>query len=289
MGIHFGLSCGTLGEFYQGPSFCEPGDIGIVSPLIPKYSRVTFAFSGSEHSHVPSLAVTADTKWKMFDGIARFCRLNSVLPPEGTWFNSSDLPVGHGFASSTADIVAAIRCIARVYNLNPTPEDFIAVLSGIERSDSVFLPMTTFFSSSHHRILDSFRKRLKLTAVYMLDGADIDTQSRSLELQEFYIRRSKDYAPIFADLCHSIKTHDVSLLCRCATRSAELSQEISPKEQFNKFHTAMKRFEAAGLIVAHTGTILGFLFEGAFPESKRAELRQFIKNCGGLAQFVEIF
>ncbi|NSX56821.1 hypothetical protein [Parasulfitobacter algicola] len=290
MCLHVGLSCGTLGEFYQGPSFGnDVSEIAIISPLIPKYSRITFVPKTSSCSpFIASQEVTRETKPKMFAGIDHYCALHGLEAPDGIWLNVSDLPTGHGFASSTADIVAGIRCVARVQKREPNTSDFLKILSKIERSDSVFINETTFFSSSHHRVLGSFGARLGLTAVFTFDGEEVSTENTKEQLIAYYQDNENDYRRLAHDLRECLQNRDVRLLCECSTRSAELSQQVMPKKHYAHVQEAAEIFGADGIVVAHTGTILGLLF-GERPDSVKAQsISGYFKCFGARADFVEI-
>lgn len=291
MCLHVGLSCGTLGEFYQGPSFgSDESEIAIVSPLIPKYSRTTFVPKASSCCpFIASQEVTRHTKPKMFAGIEHYCALHGLEMPEGIWLSVSDLPTGHGFASSTADIVAGIRCAARIYNRAPNVSDFLTILPKIERSDSVFMNETTLFSSSHHRVLGAFGARLGLTAVFTLDGEEVSTDKTKEKLITYYQDNESDYRRLIQDLRECLQNRDVRLLCECSTRSAELSQQIMPKKHFAHVQEAAEIFGADGIVVAHTGTILGLLFRERPDSTKAKSIAVYFKCFGAHVNFVEIF
>lgn len=290
MCLHVGLSCGTLGEFYQGPSFGKDGsEIAIVSPLIPKYSRTTFVPAHSPYCPIiASQEVTRDTKPKMFAGIEHYCAGHGLDVPDGTWLNATDLPTGHGFASSTADIVAGIRCAARIHKREPSISDFLNILSKIERSDSVFMNETTVFSSSHHKVLGAFGTRLNLTAVFMLDGEEVCTDKTKERLTNYYQQNAKDYRKLMSDLQACLENQDPRRLCECSTRSAALSQEIMPKKHYAQMQDAAQIFDADGIVVAHTGTILGLLFCERPDISKAKAMASYFKSFGAHADFVEI-
>lgn len=290
MCLHVGLSCGTLGEFYQGPSFGNDGsEIAIVSPLIPKYSRMTFVPAASPYCPIiTSQEVTRETKPKMFAGIDQYCALYGLGMPDGTWLNASDLPTGHGFASSTADIVAGIRCVARIYKRDPSISDFLHILAKIERSDSVFMNETTFFSSSHHKVLGAFGAKLKLTAVFMLDGQQINTDKTKEKLVSYYHENADEYRRLMADVQACLENQDTQLLCQCSTRSAALSQRIMPKKHYAQMQDAAQIFDADGIVVAHTGTILGMLFCQRPDISKANAITAYFNSFGAHADFVEI-
>lgn len=290
MCLHVGLSCGTLGEFYQGPAFESDGsEIAIVSPLIPKYSRTTFVPKDSARCPlIASQKVTRDIKPKMFAGIEHYCTLHGLEMPEGIWLSVSDLPTGHGFASSTADIVAGIRCAARIYNRAPNVSDFLTILPKIERSDSVFMNETTFFSSSHHRVLGAFGARLGLTAVFTLDGEEVSTENTKEQLIAYYQDNQNDYRKLARDLRECLQNRDARLLCECSTRSAELSQQVMPKKHYAHVQEAAEIFDADGIVVAHTGTILGLLFSERPDSAKAQSISVYFKCFGAHADFVEI-
>ncbi|GGZ43884.1 GHMP family kinase ATP-binding protein [Streptomyces poonensis] len=136
-----GVCHGTLGELYQGPLRAAPDpDIAVVSFPVDRHSWVYFTQStrdnrstrdtqstrstrstrdtpgtpGTRESHAPGpppLGEKSATAARLF--LEHF---GLTLPP-GHWTTHSDLRVGVGMASSTADIVATLRCLFRLFHL----------------------------------------------------------------------------------------------------------------------------------------------------------------------------
>jgi hypothetical protein len=77
-------------------------------------------------------------------------------------------------ASSTADIVAAIRCVGAVAGRRFRAREVMAVLRQVERSDSVFLREGALYLSERHEVLLRFGRSLSYTAAFAVEPGVVD-------------------------------------------------------------------------------------------------------------------
>ena len=71
-------------------------------------------------------------------------------------------------------------------------------------------------------------------------------------------------------LRRAIQDQDSSLVGQVATASAHINQQFLPKPHFNKFQAVVEQVGAVGFQVAHSGTIVGILFD---PKREHTESR----------------
>ncbi|MDD3761293.1 MAG: hypothetical protein PHO57_10750 [Acidithiobacillus sp.] len=130
-----GVCHGTLGELIQGP-YLQGGElhISLISLPIKQYSVVHFV-CGEDGD----IDVDLRGKDKCRKAIDLYLARYQQPLPHGRWMCDSELLVGKGMASSTADIVATIRCLDRLFNAQSSPNVIAGILRELERSDSVFL------------------------------------------------------------------------------------------------------------------------------------------------------
>lgn len=129
--IYLGQSHGSLGEIFQGPAILGD-EIVVLSPRVPKTNQVLFT-ANSQSSDCFNI-VNEDCKPKLFRGMKALCKKRSLPFPSGKWYHCGHLPVGHGFSSSTANIIAGLRCIANVYNFCLCVSAIQSVLRGLQYS-----------------------------------------------------------------------------------------------------------------------------------------------------------
>ncbi|WP_448567130.1 GHMP family kinase ATP-binding protein [Thalassotalea ganghwensis] len=283
-----GVCRGALGELYQGISTDGSNEIVIISSLIPKYSWTYFTPDTNGFSSLKDQKLASPEREKSFTALKIYCQQQSVEWPSGRWSFYSDLQVARGMASSTADIVATLRCAASYFGKKLTTNEILSILSKLERSDSVFLDRLALFSSSKHEIIHQFKKMPPLYALYMHEADEVETDGTKTMLLDFYQQHYRDYLQLNHFAQHAFQECDLQAICKVATLSAQLSQQILPKLHFEQIMQAQKKFDADGVITAHTGSVIGLLYAQK-PNIKILEnVAQFYKELGGFCQYTEI-
>ncbi|TQV70574.1 hypothetical protein FKG94_21370 [Exilibacterium tricleocarpae] len=287
-GTHIGVCRGALGELYQGLSAHTNDEIAIVSSLIPKYSWAYFTPDNGPEAGNREVLLETPGRCKSFRALDIYCRLKRRAWPAGRWRFKSDLQVARGMASSTADIVATIRCAASYFRQPASTGDIIQVLSQIERSDSVFLDHPVLFCSSRHRVLREFEKVPPIYALYMHEADKVETEGTKGKLVDYYRQHKRHYLDLSRHMEQALRTKNIAEICSVSTMSSELSQEILPKQHFHAVYRAMQHCKADGVITAHTGSVIGLLFRRPPDIHCLASVGRLFNELGGHCQYTEI-
>lgn len=276
-----GVCHGTLGELYQGPlrAGADP-DIALVSFPVDRHSWVYFT-PGAQPPGSPSLGDKSVTAARLF-----LDRFGLTLPP-GRWRVHTDLRVGVGMASSTADIVATVRCLFRVFSLPYDPDAVIDVLAAIERADSVFLDEFALYLSARHRVVRRLGTRVGLHTAFVTEPGTVNTAAVTPLLLRHYRRHGDEYERCLTDLLKGFASGDAAAVARAATASAVLSQEAVPKQTFEAVLAHREEFGADGVFVAHTGSLIGYLFSRKPAPSAKGELSAFFHSLGHQCSFAQ--
>jgi len=187
----------------------------------------------------------------------------------GELFVESTIPIGHGYGSSTADVVASIRAVATAYGIQLRRSTICSLAVEAEgASDAIpYEDQAVLFAQREGRIIEHFGNALPpllLVGCKAGEGEPVDTlklapaRYDSEEIQLFRVLRGL--------AARSIHYQDPCLLGRVATTSAAISQRHLPKPGFK---TAMKIAEthhACGVQVAHSGSLIGILLDGSQKE-----------------------
>jgi uncharacterized protein involved in propanediol utilization len=282
-GIPSGVCHGTLGELYQGPLLDEGRlEIAIVSLPIEKFSWVYFI-----EGETP-LPTSFEGHEKCAEAVGRFCSSYQVELPPGRWEFSSEIPVGHGMASSTADVVATIRCLYTVFAI-PYDEDAVrTILRAIERADSVFLDEFALSMSRKQEIVHRFGADVSFYSCYTVEPGSVKTESVTEQLLAHYREYSDEYEAVRRIIVDGFRAGNHTQIATASTRSAELAQLILPKRNFETVREHQVYFDADGLVVAHTGTILGYLFSRRPSRARMNELSGFFKELDLQCSFSRI-
>lgn len=282
--VFTGISHGTLGELFQGPHE-ESGElnIAIISLPLKSYSWVHFS--------VDPGAMQDDgigSRSKTRKAIDLYLQHHSLTLPPGSWNFSSQLLQGKGMSSSTADIVAAIRCLDSHFALEPRIGLMTDILRQIERSDSVFLDHYALYLSGKQKVVEDYQYSPSLYACFIDEGEVVDTEKTHDKLIAHYDRNFEAYARVLTLVRRGFKSADASMICEGSTRSAILSQGILPKKNFDAVLEHQQALKADGIVVAHTGSVLGYLFINKPSAVDIGRVSAFFFGLGKQCSFVKV-
>jgi uncharacterized protein involved in propanediol utilization/MFS family permease len=283
--VSCGVSCGTLGELYQGPYWVqsEP-QISIVSLPVAKYSWCYFI---RDDERPDTLALDLADRPKSIKAARLFLERYGRSLPGGRWQIHSELSVGKGMASSTADIVATLRCLYNVFGLAYDQSVVTEILRHIERTDTVFLDEFALYLSAHHRVVASLGDRIVLHTCYVVEDAVVDTDGVTDHLLRDYRSRAARYRSCLSELVDAFRSDDARGVARGATASALLSQDVVPKQCFDDVIANQRDLGADGVFVAHTGSIIGYLFRAQPRRTQMDELSAFFRSLGSQCAFAK--
>lgn len=286
--FYTGMCRGSLGELFQGPSLNHSNEIAVISSLIPSYSWAYFTPSNDRNDTLLQQAQLHPERQKAFKGLSLYCHDKQVSWPSGHWHFNSDLQVGRGMASSTADIVAVLRCASNTLEQPLHVDDITKVLSQIERSDSVFLDQMSIFSSSAHQVIRTFNSTPPLYALYMHEDNTVETEGTKSILTDYYRDNFACYRTLYLQAESAFAKADAKRICYASSRSAELSQAILPKQHYGTLLKSKAECMADGIITAHTGSIIGYLYCQKPRLSLVEKVSNFFRELGGLCRYTEV-
>jgi uncharacterized protein involved in propanediol utilization len=281
--VSSGICHGTLGELIQGP-YVDNGaaHISLISLPVKKYSCMHFSHGDGAHDANP-LA----TKAKCRQAIALYLALHGRRLPAGTWSHDSELLEGKGMASSTADIVATIRCLDALFGIASCAESIAAILRAIERSDSVFLDTYALYLSGRQQVVQCFGSAPTFHACYIDEGDRIDTEKTGARLLALYQERLTPYTANLDKALDAFARNDLGAIAACATASAVLGQDAIPKRSLGVLLKNQARYGADGIFVAHTGSLAGYLFIHKPGPTQMGALSSFFRGLGYQSRFVQ--
>lgn len=282
-------SCrGTIGEFLQGPmEIGNRKEICIVSAVSSLRSTVTFRRTAAG-AHGNGRADGLAGRARAAAAINALSRLAGIEMPRGTWAFKSELPVGCGMASSTADIVAVLRCASEVIGFDLNEHHVASILNNIEYSDSVFIQETCLFMSETHEVVETFPNVPCIYSGFVVENYCVDTQSARIQLWQHYRINEQSYQSLMNDALQAFRSSSASRICEIARRSAELSQAVFPKRSFAIMQRHMRNVGADGIIVAHTGSVAGLLFCSKPSLGQVRDITSLFSSLGYGARFARI-
>lgn len=245
------------GIFYSADGTLDHGLVTLPCPLFGAKVRFTPVRSG------PVIVEPGDRS-----RARTAARLTLDALGRGAWGGTlrvdSNVPLCWGCGSSTADVLAAIRAVADAFAVDLSP-NWVARLSVASEtaSDSVMYgpERAVLFAQRRGSMLVDFGG--PLPAVWVLgfntEGAQ-GVQTLALPPCEYSTWEIEAYRGLLGLLRRAVEHQDPHLLGRVATASTTLMQRHRPKRGMTQLLRLAEHVGALGVQVAHSGTVVGFLF-----------------------------
>ncbi|MGI5216856.1 hypothetical protein [Nocardia sp. CA-290969] len=279
--VGVGSAFGSCGELLQGVTAEHDRHFLVTLPIARGSVAV---FEPDPHRHAVTVIPAHKTKSRM---LARALLARSAVLRGGVLTLLGDLPEGKGLASSTADLVATARAVADAEGREIGAAEIETELRRIEPSDGVMYPGAVAFYHRDVRLLAALGALPALTVVTGDEGGRVDTVDFNRRATGCTAAAKREYSGLLAELTAAVARRDVLAIGAVATRSAELSTGQRARPHLDATISAARDLGAAGVVVAHSGTITGILLDEADPvlPVKIAAAR---RVCAGFAETVTV-
>jgi uncharacterized protein involved in propanediol utilization len=181
----------------------------------------------------------------------------------GDVFISSSVPEAKGCGSSTADCIAAAIAAADSINTHLSDEELAHLVVEAEvASDNFMFDRAVLFAHREGVALENYTKKLPKLEVLGIDTSP-EGQVETLKYPpaEYSSRQLQSFCTLTSALRRAVNQHDIQLLGRVATASANINQEFLPKPMFTEIRHIAEHAGALGVAVAHSGTVLSILLD----------------------------
>jgi uncharacterized protein involved in propanediol utilization len=259
----FGVAPCHHGEWLQGEFqdglFFVPGLVTVPCPLFR--SRATFAITPRS----PIITVFPKTHVKALRAAQLTLQWLGWRHMGGELSIENRAPAGFGFGSSTADCLSAVRAVASALGrVLPAEVEARLAIAAEGASDSTMFGATrpVLFLQCHGRILETFHpgwpEMLLLGFCTSTGATGVDTSS--VQRPDYTMAEHREFARLRADMRRGIESQSVELLGQVAGRSAEINHRYFPIPQFSRLKAVVRKVNGAGMQIAHTGCLAGFIF-----------------------------
>ncbi|WP_379969807.1 kinase [Ectobacillus sp. sgz5001026] len=243
-------SCfGTFGELVQGVHQERPFLITLPIPALQ--SRAVFIPNDRTDITGPSFYKKAILACK---SLLQCFEITSG----GCLYMDSNIPVGKGMASSSADLIASMKAVAASYEL-PVSEEILSILaSSIEPTDGVMYDGIVAYDYKSGRLLESFGQLPPCRLIGIDTGGTVNTIAFN-QLPKSYTNEEKQQcSKAYHLIREGMKSHNLSDIFRASTMSAAINQRFLPNPYFHTFFRLHETY-GGGIVVAHSGTMIGLL------------------------------
>lgn len=170
----------------------------------------------------------------------------------------SNLEFGKGMASSTADVVAAVRAVADAFEKEVNKEELIEIVRQIEPCHGVMYPGIHVVSLESGRIVQKLGWCPRYLVLLVIPPNRLGQRRVSFEGRERYV---KDYEKMLERLGNAAKKKDLKAFAKESLKSAELNQQFVPSPVFKELSGRFEDLGALSVAISHAGTVAGLLYE----------------------------
>jgi len=262
-------SPGSCGELLQGTL---SGTNFLVTCPIDIFSEVKVTITDN-----PTVKVSGEGHEKVREAVRLALQLCNLTSKGAIVEINSQIPRGKGMASSTADIVAAIAALSRAAEQVISPRQLADLALQIEPSDGIMFSGIALFDHVQGKMLEIIGPAPDMDLVIVDLGGEVDTRefNQREELPALNKENEPEIKRALAMLKRGFSTGNRQLIAKAATISAFANQKILYKEKLPEIHNLAVTMGALGINVAHSGTVVGLLFD---PISDKTHLDQKIKS-----------
>lgn len=182
----------------------------------------------------------------------------------------SNIPLRWGCGSSTADVLSAIRAVADAFGavLEPAVVARISVAAETASDSLMYGPeRAVLFAQRRGSVLLDLGGPLPPVRVlgFNTEGGGVETLT--LPPMPYSAWEIEAFGVMLGLLRRAVEHQDPVLLGRVATASTVITQRHRPKHHVPDLLRLARETGAAGVQVAHSGTVAGLLFDPAAPDA----------------------
>ncbi|MBU7005230.1 GHMP family kinase ATP-binding protein [Phosphitispora fastidiosa] len=254
---------GTCGELVQGKL---DGTNLLVTCPVDLYSVVTVQLNKTGNivvtDNLPKVKLAVERTLQFFG--------KTGYGAEITVF--SQIPCGKGMASSTADIAAACAAAAKGLDTEISDWDIAGIALSIEPTDGLMFPGITVFDHIGGRAARILGPAPEMEILIIDLGGTVDTVgfNAKMDLDVLNIAKENKIALAMAKIEKGLAVGNCQLIGQAATESAYANQHMLPKPDLDRICDICRMTGGLGVNVAHSGTVIGVLFEAGTGFAVRA-------------------
>lgn len=259
LGVAEARAPGSCGELVQG---IHRGGYFLVSCPVDFYSRVRVELRSGGSGKVENEIDAPEGFDKTCQAVA--LTLDS-LNQSGLAVRveiSSPIPRGKGLGSSSADATAAIAAASLACGKELTPEEIACLALRVEPTDGVMFPGIALFDHRAGTVMERLGPPPPLEIVALDWGGNVDTLDfNRVDRRSLWESAAEETAQALALVRRGIQEGEPVLVGQGATISALAGQRVLPKQELARVIEFAEANGAAGVNVAHSGTVIGVLLD----------------------------
>ena len=188
--------------------------------------------------------------------------------PDGSAINVvNPLPASRGLATSTMDVAGTFAACAAYAGTALSEERLFALCASVETSDGIMFDGLALVDHIKGELIERLPAPPPMTLVAVIPRRTLDTDAyrHDVSALEALHGHSGGHERAYDILKRGLAVGDAALIASAATLSAEIQQDVVPREEWDALIEARSLTGALGIAAAHSGTASGLLYE---PENK---------------------
>lgn len=175
---------------------------------------------------------------------------------------STELPIGKGMSSSSADIAAIGAAIACWGGKKVDPTELLKLCQQIEPTDGTFFEGILCLDHIKGSYICSMPTPPTMKVQIFDCGEQVNTIhfNKRQDLNELNQLKEPMLKEALEELREALNAGDPEKLAKSATTSALIHQQILPKPHLEAIISRLPQWGVLGLTVAHSGTVIGLLW-----------------------------
>lgn len=262
MKLGVGTCNGTFGELIQGVLGDSPFLVSL--PIELKSTAIFLPDPKLEKISILSLNPKPKSE--------QACRLllqKYKIQAGGKLLITSDLPEGKGMASSSADLIASLRAVAHTYSLPINESVLSEITSTIEPTDGIMYPELVAYDYINGRLIEVMGQLPRMILLGIDTGGTVESTLFNQVPKNYNNEEKHLFSQALLLLKEGVRNKDLSYIFEAATMSAKINEKRLAKPFFKDILKIAEE-NNGGVVIAHSGTVIGVLLS---PDKPKQELR----------------
>lgn len=199
---------------------------------------------------------------------------------------SSVIPIGKGMASSSADVVASMRAVSAALGKSISASRMARIAAHIEPSDGVMYDGVVAFNPRQGVILERWGPMPTGLIVGHVGQGRVNTEAHHRERIPYTKEHQKKLSLALNRAREGVIQRDFNLIGEAGRFSAEVQWERGSEDGILEAVLHQSRERRWGVVVAHSGTVRGFIFSPqAVRKGQALEAERYLQGLDGGSVF----
>lgn len=186
---------------------------------------------------------------------------------------NSEIPVGKGLGSSTADLVAAINVINLHFELNLSNCDIIKICVEIEKaSDPLLVPSPCLFAQQRGEVIKYYEMgKIKLKIIGVQSKSLCKVETKNYLIRDYEKKDLEKFSEIESKIDFGFQTGNSQLVAEACISSATLNQKFIQLLDLDIIKSIAFNNRALGYQISHSGTCIGIIYDAMLSDNNNID------------------